>query len=129
MTDFDFNQRIEEIQLAMTDVFDSPKRPAISLVDEGETVYVQTSWVVESHRDTSLDARCAMTLRFTRAQLDRYARSDTAQRLVVQQRLRQLVRERFAAARASTPPGDGNEACAFEIVVDDAEFDTTDALR
>ncbi|QGZ64933.1 DUF3022 domain-containing protein [Paraburkholderia acidisoli] len=125
MKTFDFDQRVEEIQLAMVDVFDSPKRPAISLVDEGETVFLQISWVVESHRDTTLDARCAATLRFTRAQLDRYAALDTARRVEVQQRLRQRVRERFEAER---PPAHDGE-CAFELAISDTEFDTRPAFQ
>lgn len=126
-TTFDFDQRIEEVQLAMADVFDSPKRPAISLIDEGETMFMQISWVVESHRDTTLDSRCAATLRFTRAQLDRYAESGTAQRRAVQQRLRRLVRERFSADQASSATRDGE--CAVEITVADTEFDTRDDIQ
>lgn len=129
MKTFDYDQRLEEIQLAMTDVFDSPKRPAISLVDAGETVFLQISWVVESHRDTTLDARCAATLRFTRAQLDRYAELDTARRVEIQQRLRDLVRERFAAERGQSGQPAREGECAFEIAVPDTEFDTPPAFR
>ncbi|SDD18498.1 DUF3022 domain-containing protein [Paraburkholderia lycopersici] len=125
MNTFDFDQRIEEIQLAVADIFESPKRPAVSLIDEGETVIIQLSWVVESHRDTSLDARCAVTLRFARAQLERYARLDTARRRMIQQRIRERVRERFAARE--TPPAIQGD-CSVEIVMDDSEFETPEGF-
>ncbi|WP_322033827.1 DUF3022 domain-containing protein [Paraburkholderia sp. J76] len=126
MNIFDFDQRVEEIQLAVADIFESPKRPAVSLVDEGERVVIQLSWVVESHRDTTLDARCAATLRFSRAQLDRYAAMDTARRRIIQERIRERVRERFDARQ--TPPAEPG-ACSIEIDVDDSEFETPEGLR
>lgn len=125
MNTFDFDQRVEEIQLAVADIFESPKRPEVSLVDEGETVMIQLSWVVESHRDTTLDARCAATLRFSRAQLDRYAAMDTARRRVVQQRIRERVRERFEARQQ--PPAEQG-ACSVEIDIDDSEFETSEGF-
>jgi hypothetical protein len=125
MRTFDFEQRLEEIQLALAAVFESPKRPTVSLVDEGDTVILQLSWVVESHRDTTLDARCAATLRFSRAQLDRYAGLDTQRRRMIQQRIRDRVRERFAASHSpSTLDGE----CAVEIDIADAEFDTPEGF-
>jgi hypothetical protein len=125
MTTFDFDQRIEEIQLALAGIFESPKRPQVSLIDEGDTVYFQLSWVIQSQRDTTLDARCAATLRFSRAQLDRYAALDTQRRRMIQQRISKQVRERFAATQ--TPPAIDGE-CAVEINVDDATFDTPEGF-
>ncbi|MEM5424433.1 DUF3022 domain-containing protein [Paraburkholderia ferrariae] len=125
MNTFDFDQRLEEIQIAVASIFESPKRPAVSLIDEGETMVIQLSWVVDSHRDTTLDARCAATLRFSRAQLDRYAEMDTARRRMVQQRIRERVRERFDA-RQVLPATEG--ACSIEIDVDDSEFETPEGF-
>lgn len=119
MKSFDFDQRLEEIELALTDVFPSPKEPSVSSLDEGETVYVQLSWVVESHRDTTLDARCSVTLRFAREQLDRYAHLDTRERREVQDRIRTRVRERFDTVQA--PPSVQGE-CALELTFADADF-------
>jgi len=125
MRTFDFEQRIEEIQLALAEIFESPKRPTVSRIDEGDAVILQLSWVVQSHGDTTLDARCAATLRFTRAQLDRYAGLDTQRRRMIQQRICERVRERFAASQ--TPPTIEGD-CAVEIDVDDATFDTPEGF-
>lgn len=125
MNTFDFDQRLEEIQIAVANIFESPKRPAVSLIDEGETIVIQLSWVVDSHRDTTLDARCAATLRFSRAQLDRYAALDTARRRMIQQRIRERVRERFAAQQ-KPPAVEG--ACSVDIEVNDSEFETPEGF-
>ncbi|WP_322015681.1 DUF3022 domain-containing protein [Paraburkholderia sp. J12] len=120
MNTFDFDQRVEEIQLALAEVFRSPKAPSVSSLDEGDTFYMQLSWVVESHRDTTLDARCSVTLRFARAQIDRYARLDTRARHEIQQRICAQVRERFEALQA--PPSVEGE-CAIELTFADTDFD------
>ncbi|WP_042262840.1 hypothetical protein [Paraburkholderia heleia] len=125
MNTFDFAQRLEEIQIAVANIFESPKRPAVSLIDEGETIVIQLSWVVDSHRDTTLDARCAATLHFSREQLDRYAAMDTARRRMIHQRIRERVRERFAAQQ--TPPAIEG-ACSADIEVDDSEFETPEGF-
>lgn len=43
----------------------------MSSYDDGENFFIQASWVVESHRDTTLDARCVLTIRFSEAQIQR----------------------------------------------------------
>lgn len=119
MPGIDLQQRTEEIQLALASLFDTPKAPASSSYDEGDTVYLQLSWVVESTGDTTLDARCVVTLRLSRAQIERYAALDTSKRLTVQERLRTLVQRRFNEdRRASAQPN----ACSVEIAADDALF-------
>ncbi|MCX5541386.1 hypothetical protein M3A49_18095 [Paraburkholderia sp. CNPSo 3076] len=72
------------------------------------------------------DARCAATLRFARSQLERYAAMDTARRRMIQQRIRERVRERFAARQ--TPP-DIEGACSIDIDVDNSEFETPEGFR
>lgn len=37
MKDIDVNQRVEEIELALSTLFESPKAPAISSYDDGTT--------------------------------------------------------------------------------------------
>jgi hypothetical protein len=125
MTTFDFEQRVEEIQLALAGIFESPKRPTVSLVDEGDTVILQLSWVVQSQRDTTLDSRCAATVRFSREQLDHYAALDTKRRRMIQQRISDRVHERFAASQ--TPPAIHGD-CAVEIDLDDAVFETPEGF-
>ncbi|TDV38916.1 hypothetical protein C7405_10133 [Paraburkholderia caballeronis] len=122
-TGIDLRQRIEEIQLALASLFETPKTPASSSYDEGDIVYLQLSWVVESTRDTTLDARCVVTLRLRREQVERYAALETAKRLTVQERLRMVVRRRFEEEQ--DPPA-LQQACSIELAVDDALFDVPD---
>lgn len=122
-TDIDLRQRIEEIQLALASLFKTPKAPASSSYDEGDTLYLQLSWVVESTRDTTLDARCVVTLRVHREQIERYAALETSKRLVVQERLKALVRQRFDEQQ--NPPA-LHGACSVDVAVDDPVFDVRD---
>lgn len=122
-TSIDLRQRIEEIQIALAGLFETPKAPASSSYDEGEIVYLQLSWVVESTRDTTLDARCVVTLRLRREQIEHYAALETAKRLLVQERLQTLVRRRFDEEQ-NPPARDG--ACSIEVAPDDALFNVRD---
>ncbi|CAB3785446.1 hypothetical protein LMG28688_02039 [Paraburkholderia caffeinitolerans] len=54
-----------------------------------------------------------------RAQLERYAGLDTAQRRTNLQRVRQRVRMQFEEHQDPTQPGG---ACAFDVVLDDAIY-------
>jgi len=119
MKTFDINQRIEEIQIALANLFDSPKTSAVSQLDVGDEVVMNVSWVVESHGDSTLDERCAATIHATRAQVERYASLDTAQRRVIQQRIEQRVLVTFEASRHPAPQ-DGS--CDVEVTLDDAIF-------
>jgi hypothetical protein len=112
MNEAEFDQRLEEIELALAGIFESAKAPAVSSYDEGARLFLQLSWVVESHRDTSLDARCVLTLVLKREQFDRYASLDTAQRKAFQTRLAEWVRERFVE-RQNPPALQGD--CAVEL--------------
>jgi hypothetical protein len=122
MKDIDVNQRVEEIELALSTLFESPKAPAISSYDDGTTFFIQVSWVTESHGDTTLDARCVLTIRFSESQFQRYAQLDTAKRILVRERLVKMVRSRLPLA-GTEPPLDGE--CAEDLQVDDRllEFD------
>ncbi len=122
MKDIDVNQRVEEIELALSTLFESPKAPAISSYDDGTTFFIQVSWVTESHGDTTLDARCVLTMRFSESQIQRYAQLDTAKRILVRERLIKMVRSRLPLA-GTEPPLDGE--CAEDLQVDDRllEFD------
>jgi hypothetical protein len=122
MKDIDVNQRVEEIELALSTLFESPKAPAISSYDDGTTFFIQVSWVTESHGDTTLDARCVLTIRFPESQIQRYAQLDTAKRILVRERLVKMVRSRLPLA-GTEPPLDGE--CAEDLQVDDRllEFD------
>lgn len=119
MKKIDRQQRVEELELAVADIFPSPKTPAVSVSDEGSTIYLQVSWVLESNADTTLDSRCVCTLRFTREQIDRYAAMDTAKRLEVQRRLKNLVRERVDSDRSANHQDD----CAIDLAPQDDLFD------
>ncbi|MBC8746606.1 hypothetical protein OKW43_007170 [Paraburkholderia sp. WC7.3g] len=125
MKDIDLNQRIEEIELALSTLFESPKAPAISVYDDGRTFFIQASWVTESHGDTTLDARCVLTLHFSESQIQRYAQMDTAQRIVVRERLCQMVRDRLAPGGIALPlQGDRAE----DLHVEDRLLDVDDPL-
>ncbi|TFE36451.1 hypothetical protein E2553_42630 [Paraburkholderia dipogonis] len=123
MRKMDRQQRIEEIELALAGAVESPKSPAVMTYDEGATLYIQLSWVLESHGDTSLDARCVVTLRFSRAQIDFYMEMDTAKRQLIQQRLKATMLERFGELQ-SPPARQGD--CAVEMDVDDSLLDIPD---
>jgi Tfp pilus assembly protein PilN len=119
MKTYDFQQRLEEIQIALARLFDSPKTANVSLLDQGDTVTLHMSWVVQSQRDSTLDSRCAATIHATHAQLERYASLHTAQRRAIQQRIRERVRASFEASR-NPPPPDGS--CAIDVTLDDTTF-------
>jgi len=123
MNTIGLSQRIEEIELALAGMFESPKAPTVSAYQEGATTFLLLSWVVETGRDTTLDARCVATLRLGNAQIDRYAELETAKRRVVQDRLKDLVRQHVDAVRAQQASMD---ACSIEIDVDDAVFAVPD---
>ncbi|WGS54987.1 DUF3022 domain-containing protein (plasmid) [Paraburkholderia sp. D15] len=116
MNEAELSQRLEEIELALAAIVDSPKAPFVSSSDGGDRVFLQLSWVVDSHRDTSLDARCVVTLALRRDQLDRYASLDTAKRRAFQEKLGAWVRERFDE-RQNPPALQGD--CAVELDVPD----------
>jgi hypothetical protein len=119
MDEPELEQRVEEIELALSGIFESPKKPAISSYDEGTRLFIQVSWVVDSHRDTTLDARCVVTLAFTQAQFGRYAALDTARRKAFQARLADWVRKQFNE-RQNPPALQGD--CAVEVDVPDELF-------
>jgi hypothetical protein len=124
MIQTELEQRIEEIELALAGIFESPKAPRVSSYDEGARLFIQLSWVMESHRDTSLDARCVVTIVFTKPQINRYAALDTAQRRVFQERLSAWVRAAFSE-RQSPPELQGD--CAVELAAHDGLFDVPPA--
>ncbi|MFL9966000.1 DUF3022 domain-containing protein [Paraburkholderia sediminicola] len=119
MNESELEQRVEEIEVALAEIFESPKAPAVSSYDEGTRLFIQVSWVVESHRDSSLDARCVVTLAFTHGQFERYAALDTAHRKAFQARLGEWVRRR-CAERQNPPALKGD--CAMEADVPDELF-------
>lgn len=123
MSPFNFDQRLEEIQLALSKVFDSPQNPNVSLLDEGDVFYIHLSWIESSTRDTALAARCAATIKGSRAQFERYAAGSTTQRLEIQKRIGERVREAFGTFDASRKPASVDDACSIELVLDDAIFD------
>jgi hypothetical protein len=96
--------------------------PAISSYDDGATCFIQASWVIESHGDRTLDSRCVLTLRFTTPQIQSYAGMDTAERIVVRERVIQMVRDRLPDNSGAAPL---QGECAEELPVDDRllEFD------
>ncbi|MEC5404509.1 hypothetical protein VOM14_02855 [Paraburkholderia sp. MPAMCS5] len=116
-------QRIEEIQLALASAFESPKSPSVMTYDEGSTLYVQLSWVIESRGDTTLDARCVATLKFSQTQIDSYTEMHTAKRRMIQERLKAAVRKRFGEMQ-NPPAREGD--CAIEMNVDDSLFNVPD---
>ena len=120
MNEIDRQQRIEELELAVADIFDSPKAPAISSTDEEAVVYLQISWVLKSDADTTLDSRCVCTIRFTGEQIDTYAEMDTARRLHVQARLKTFTRERF---EANSPADAEHVGCSVEFAAEDHLLD------
>ncbi|APA89478.1 DUF3022 domain-containing protein (plasmid) [Paraburkholderia sprentiae WSM5005] len=125
MKDIDLNQRVEEIELALSTLFESPKAPAISGYDDGRTFFIQASWVIESLGDTTLDSRCVLTLHFSESQIQRYAQMDTAQRILVRERLCQMVRDRLPLG-GTKPPLQGD--CAEDLHVEDRLLDVDDPL-
>jgi hypothetical protein len=116
----DREQRIEEIELGLAQLFASPRMPDVRSYWEGSYLYIQLSWVVESTRDTSLDSRCVVTLRFSGQQIDRYAALETAKRNVFRERLGSFVRQHFDE-RYNPPPLQGD--CSVELDLDDALFE------
>lgn len=119
MEEPELEQRVEEIELALTHIFESPKVSAISSYDEGTRLFIQVSWVVDSHRDSTLDARCVVTLAFTHTQFERYAAADTARRKAFQARLGEWARKQFDERQ--NPPALRDD-CAVEVDVPDELF-------
>lgn len=119
MNEAKLDQRLEEIELALADIFESPRAPAVSSYDEGDKIYLQVSWVIESTGDTTLGSRCVFTLTLSRPQFDRYANADTAYRKGFQERLAKWARERFDE-KQNPPTLEGD--CAVEAAVPDTLF-------
>ncbi|MDR5815165.1 hypothetical protein QCE62_16405 [Caballeronia sp. LZ033] len=115
----DYDQRVEELQLAISSAFESRKTPAVSVLDEEASVVINVSWVTESGRDTTLDSRCSASVRFTTAQLERYSSVDIGRRKIIQGRVVEGLRQAFAQSGGTqSAPG----ACSLELRADDAWF-------
>jgi hypothetical protein len=115
----DYDQRVEELQLAMSGAFESPKTPAVSVLDEEDSVVVNVSWVTASGRDTTLDSRCSASVRFAASQIDRYSAMDIGRRKIIQGRVVEGLRQAFAQS-GNNPTASG--ACSLELRADDAWF-------
>jgi hypothetical protein len=123
MRPFDREQRIEEIELGLAGLFASPKTPSVQSYEEANRLHFLLSWVVESNRDTSLDSRCVIVIRFAEPQIDRYAAMDTTQRRAFRDRLGAFVRRRFDD-QYKPPPLEGD--CSIEFDVDDTLLEIQD---
>jgi len=123
MRPIDREQRIEEIELGLAGLFVSPKAPSVHCYEEGSRLHFQLSWVVESKRDTSLDSRCVIAVRFAEPQIDRYAAMDTAQRRAFRDGLGAFIRQCFNE-RYRPPPLEGD--CSIELDVDDRLLEVQD---
>jgi hypothetical protein len=123
MRPIDREQRIEEIELGLAGLFASPKAPSAQCYEEGTRVHFHLSWVVESQRDTSLDSRCVIAVRFAEPQFARYAAMDTAQRRAFRDRLGAVIRQRFDE-QYKRPPLEGD--CSIELDVDDTLLQVQD---
>lgn len=121
----DHDQRVEELQLALSRAFESRKVPAVRLLEDGEDFVLNVSWVVETGRDTTLDSRCSASVRFASHQIDRYAALDTAQRRYAQDRMIERVTSAFGEARGNQPVAG---ECSLAIHADDQWFDAPPTL-
>ena len=121
----DHDQRVEELQLALSRTFESRKAPAVTVLDEGDSIVFNVSWVVATGRDTTLDSRCSASVVFTSDQLERYAAMATVQRRYVQDRMMQRLRSMFAQMQQAQ--ADPN-ACSLDLRAEDAWFDAPDPL-
>lgn len=116
--DIDVPQRIEELELSLADLFDSVKAPNVSSIDEGERQYLRVSWVSATHGDTTLDERCAVTVRFDRAQLTHYTHMPPQARERFRARLGAAVLDSFHDVHQHEHGDD----CSADYVVADALF-------
>lgn len=121
----DQDQRVEELQLALSRTFESRKAPAVTVLDEGDSVVFNVTWVVATGRDTTLDSRCSASVVFTSSQIDRYAEMATIQRRYVQDRMIERLRSVFAQAQQGQADPD---ACSLGLRAEDAWFDAPDPL-
>jgi hypothetical protein len=110
----DQDRRVEELQLAMSRAFEARKTPAVGVLDDGDDVVINVSWVVETGRDATLDARCSAPLRVASRQFERYGAMDMAPRRIVQ--------ERDAFDRSRADQANANE-CSLDIRAADDWFD------
>ncbi|SAK55938.1 hypothetical protein AWB79_02239 [Caballeronia hypogeia] len=125
MKAMDHAQRVEELQLALSRTFGSTKTPAVGMLDDGDDVVLTVSWVVETGRDTTLDARCSASVRFAGRDVDRYAALDTVQRRTVQDRMIAHLKDAFDQSRAGQPNAD---ECSLAIRADSSWLDVPDTL-
>ncbi len=91
--------------------------------EEGDRLHFLLSWVVESERDTLLDSRCVIAIRFAEPQIDRNGEMGTAQRRAFRDRLGLSVRQRLDE-QYKPPPLEG--ACSIELYVDDMLLEVQD---
>lgn len=113
--------RLEQLSLAVSDAIDSPKQPAITSTRLGGGVVLHASWVKRASADATLDQRCVAFMRFTDQQMSRYIASNTTDRLAVEKKLKELLRERISAQASG---GDG--ACSIDFTIPDALFANAD---
>jgi hypothetical protein len=119
----DQDQRVEELQLALSRAFESRKAPAVSLLDEGHELVMHVTWVTETGRDTTLDSRCSASIRFAAEQIDRYVAMETVQRRFVQDRMVERLQSDVAQLHEDRP--DAND-CSIEMRAHESWFDVPD---
>lgn len=121
----DQDQRVEELQLALSRAFESRKAPAVSVLDEGDQLVMNVTWVTETGRDSTLDSRCSASIRFAAEQIDRYVAMETVQRRFVQDRMVERLQSDIEQLHEDRPDEDG---CSIEIRAHDGWFDVPDPM-
>jgi hypothetical protein len=89
----DMQQRVTEIEHALSRRFASPSTSVTHLADSAGRLTIQVSWVESAAEMNILDSRCALSVVLARRTMDRYAAMSTAQRVRARDRLCVIARD------------------------------------
>jgi hypothetical protein len=99
----DMQQRLTEIEHALSRRFASPSTSVTHLADSAGRMTIQVSWVESAADMNILDARCALSVVLASRTMSRYASMSTADRVRVRERLCDVAREKARDARRTAP--------------------------
>jgi Protein of unknown function (DUF3022) len=89
----DMQQRLTEIEHALSRRFASPSTSVTHLADSKGRLTFQVSWVESAAEMNILDARCALSVVLASRTMNRYASMSTADRVRARERLCGIARD------------------------------------
>lgn len=120
-TSIDTQQRLVEIEHALSRRFPSPSTAVAHVADSSNRMTVQVKWVAAAAETSVFDARCALDRVFAPGAVEHYASMDGAARVRVREALCEQAGETMNARFAH--PDDVDSECHASMNVDQALLD------